>query len=141
MKKLTIAAACVVLAACNKAEAPPAPTETTPAAMETASAADMAGTYEVTMEDGAVVMSTLNADGTYVDTTDGAETESGTWRADGDKTCFDPEGDAPEECSATSAPAADGSFKVLDEMGKETGVTVRKVEAAATPAPAPAPAG
>ncbi len=138
MKRLMIAAACVALAACDRAEAPPAPAETTPAAMPTAGTADMAGTYEVKMEDGTVVMSTLFADGTYIDATDGVEGERGTWRADGDKTCFDPQGDPPEECSTTSAPAADGSFEVIDADGNETGIVVRKVEPTA---PAPTPAG
>lgn len=133
MKILMITAACVALAACDRAETPPAPAETTPAATPTADTASMAGTYEVTMEDGTVAMSTLFADGSYVDTTDGVESERGTWRADGERTCFDPAGDPPEECHATSTPAADGSFKVLDAEGQETGVTVRKVDASATP--------
>lgn len=141
MKYAILLAATAALAACgSKEEAPPTPVETTAAdtTMDATATGDMAGTYEVKMADGTVVVETINSDGTYVDATaDGTETERGTWRQDGAKMCFDPAGDAPENCFTGGAPGADGSFQVTDGDGKVVS-TVRKVDPAAT---APAPAG
>lgn len=131
MRTLMIALPLLALAACNKAEAP-APVETTAAAATPTVAASMdstsmAGTYEIKNPDGTVVNETINADGTYVDSKDGKEMQRGKWRADGARTCFDPDGADPEACFTTSQPAADGSFKVIGPDGKETGMVVRKV--------------
>lgn len=132
---LTLAAATLALAACgNKTDADadttPMATDTamaTPMATTAAATGNMAGTYEVTMADGSKMTETINADGTYTDVMDGKETR-GTWRMDGEKACFDPEGDKPEVCHTTTAPGADGSFTATTPDG--TTMTVRKVGAA-----------
>ena len=130
MRRLIIALPLLALAACNKAETP-APAETTAAATPTVAAsmdsAAMVGSYEIKNADGTVVSETINADGTFVDTRDGTEVQRGKWRADGARTCFDPDGADPEMCFTTSQPSADGSFKVIGPDGKETGAIVRKV--------------
>ena len=149
MKKLLVISACVALAACGKSEAPKAEATTaaTPAAAATtaattptdpALAAAMAGTYEMKLADGRVVMETINADGTFVDMIDGKESQRGTWRQDNEKTCFDPAGDAVEACYTAGQAGADGSFETRDAKGAVFS-TVRKV-AAGTAAPAASPA-
>ncbi|MEZ5682338.1 MAG: hypothetical protein R3E14_13695 [Erythrobacter sp.] len=134
MKYTILLAATVALAACgSKEEAPVEPVETADTTMEATATGDMAGVYEVKMADGTVVRETINSDGTYVDATlEGAETERGTWRQDGDKMCFDPEGDAPEACFAGGAPGEDGTFEVRDADGNVAS-TVRKISDAAAP--------
>lgn len=63
--------------------------------------ADLAGTYEATLEDGKVIRQTLNADGTYEDVdSEGNPVESGTWRINAGELCYDPEGSEPEACYA-----------------------------------------
>ncbi|MBX7540578.1 hypothetical protein [Qipengyuania sphaerica] len=130
MKKLLIIAACASLAACgsNEAEQTAEPVDTTAGQTDTATADQMAGTYEITLEDGTVVRQTINTDGTYVDTTlDGTETERGTWRQQGEQMCFDPEGDGAEACYTGGAPGADGSFEVRDASGNVSS-SVRRIE-------------
>lgn len=137
MKRLILLGAAMTLAACGErtetatAETPaPAATamaETpSPAANQPATGA-MPGRYEVTMADGSVMTETINADGTYVDLMNGEETR-GRWRMDGARSCFDPDGAAPEECYTSGPPNADGSFTVTGADGTRS--TVRKVGAA-----------
>ena len=131
MKKLMVVAACGLLAACgsNEAEEPVEPIETTAPAgtTDTATAGQMAGTYEMTMNDGTVVRQQVNADGTYVDTDmDGNELERGTWRQQGDQLCYDANGADPEECWTGGTPGADGSFEATGADG--TSITVRRVQ-------------
>mgnify|MGYP000147274725 FL=1 len=138
MKQLLVLTAALALAACGQrtetaTEATPAAADTTMAgapspASNQAPTGDMAGKYEATMADGKVMTETINADGTYVDLLDGKETR-GRWRMDGARSCFDPDGDRPEECYTAGTPAADGSFVVTSADGK-TKTTVRKVGAA-----------
>lgn len=130
MKKLFFtAAACAALAACGSNEEPaPAPVDTSAPELGTTATGDMTGTYEIQMADGTVTRQTINADGTYVDTTvDGTETERGTWRQDGAQMCFDPAGTEAEACYAGGAPGEDGSFQMRDAGGAVVS-TVRKVE-------------
>lgn len=135
MKALLVLGTALALAACNQkteTTVEPAATDTTMAeapspASNQAATGDMAGQYEVTMADGKVMTETINADGTYVDLMDGKETR-GKWRADGARTCFDPDGDAAEECYTSDPPAADGSFVVTGADGSKA--TIRKVGAA-----------
>lgn len=136
MKKFLMLATVAALAACeSKQEPAPEPTDTAASTTQGTATGDMTGVYEVKMADGSVIRETINADGTYVDATlSGTETERGTWRQDGAKMCFDPEGGAPEACFAGGAPGADGSFQVTDADGKVIS-TVRKVEAEAVQAP------
>ncbi|MBX7493200.1 hypothetical protein K3163_08260 [Qipengyuania sp. 1NDW9] len=129
MKNLMILAACGALAACgsNEAEAPE-PIETDVAVTDTATAEQVAGTYEVTMEDGTVVRQQVNADGTYVDTDlEGNVTESGSWRQAGDQLCYDPDGADGETCWTGGAPGPDGTFEATTADGSVT-TTVRRIE-------------
>lgn len=130
MRKLIFAAAAsAALAACGSNNEPaPEPVETVEPDLGATATGDMTGTYEIQMADGSVTRQTINADGTYVDTTvDGTETERGTWRQEGAQMCFDPEGDEAEACYAGGAPGEDGSFEMRDANGEVTS-TVRKVE-------------
>ncbi len=127
MKKLIVLVATVALAACggdsdevDQADASRGGAVVT----DTASADQMAGTYEITMPDGSVTMQQVNADGSYVDTVDGQQTETGTWRQQGEQLCYDPEGPETEQCHIGSEPGADGRFTVETEAGT---TTVRKV--------------
>ena len=131
MKKFLIIAACGALAACgsNEAEEPVEPIDTTTQAgtTDTATAGQMAGTYEMTMDDGTVVRQQVNADGTYVDTDlQGNELERGTWRQQGSQLCYDDAGPGAEECWTGGTPGADGSFEATGADG--TSITVRRVE-------------
>ncbi|MBN90314.1 MAG: hypothetical protein CL954_00715 [Erythrobacteraceae bacterium] len=138
MKKFLVAASCVALAACgsNEAEAPVEPIETADTTLDSTATGNVAGTYEVKLADGSVTMQTINADGTYVDTTpDGTRFGGGTWRTgDNGTMCFDPEGNDPEECYTGGAPAEDGAFEMRGEDGTVQS-SVRKVEAQAMAAP------
>ena len=130
MKKFLILAACGALAACgsNDADEAPETIETDVAVTDTASADQMAGTYEVTMEDGSVTRQRVNADGTYVDTDlEGNETERGTWRQNGEQLCYDPEGAEGETCWTGGVQSADGTFSASTTDGSVT-TTVRKIE-------------
>ena len=130
MRTLALFAACAALGACGSSEeAPPVPTETTDTTLDSTATGDIAGTYEIKNADGTVTIETINADGTYVDTTaEGAETERGVWRTgDNGAMCFDPEGDAPEVCFTGGEPGEDGSFEVRDADGNVQS-TVRKIE-------------
>ena len=129
MRKMLIIAAFGALAACgsNEAEEPVDTVDTTVAETDTASASQMAGTYEMTMDDGTVVRQNVNADGTYVDTDiDGNELERGTWRQQGDQLCYDDAGPDPEECWSGGTPAEDGSFEATSADGS-TSITIRRV--------------
>ena len=130
-KIVFLATATAALAACgsNEAEEPVDPVETTAPAgtTDTATAGQMAGTYEMTMDDGTVVRQQVNADGTYVDTDlEGNELERGTWRQQGDQLCYDANGADPEECWTGGTPGADGSFEATASDG--TSITVRRVQ-------------
>lgn len=130
MEKFLILAACGALAACgsNDADEAPETIETDVAVTDTASADQMAGTYEVTMEDGTVTRQRVNADGTYVDTDlEGNETERGTWRQNGEELCYDPEGAEGETCWTGGVQGPDGTFSASTTDGSVT-TTVRKIE-------------
>lgn len=140
MRLMTIVAATAMLAACGPAPGEDSEDAAQPA-VQTSAANDIAGSYAVTLADGSVVIETINADGTYVDTTaDGVETARGTWRQDGEAMCFDPDGDDPEACYRGGAPGPDGSFAVTDGAGKVTTSVTRRKGAVPAPAAAPAPA-
>ena len=126
MKKFVIAAGFALLAACGTKEAAPAD----PAASETAAAttaaapapSPTAGSYDVTNPDGTKGVTTLMADGTYVDR-DASDKVSakGSWVVKDGKTCFTPEGKT-EDCYTEGARAADGSFTATDAKGAVTQV-------------------
>ena len=132
MKKFLIVAACGALAACgsNEADTTAEPMNDTTATTQagttdTATASQMAGSYEMTMSDGTVVRQQVNADGTYVDSDmDGNELERGTWRQQGSQLCYDDAGPGAEECWTGGTPGADGSFTATGADGST--ITVRR---------------
>ena len=136
MKKLLTIATCAALAtslaACggNDDEMPTEVTAESDTVIAAPTAdpalAEAAGTYEVTGDDGTVTMQTVNADGTYVDTVDGTETERGTVRLDGEAMCYDPTGPDAETCWTSGEVSDDGSFRA-NTNGEDAGVTIRKV--------------
>lgn len=134
MKKFVLLAAACTIAACSQtAEEPAAPAETTSAEPTTA-AADQGvtpGTYDVKMADGSVATTTINADGSYVDTGPEGEQVRGAYARKDGRDCFDPAGDDPEMCWTVGETAADGSFTATSADG-ETTVTVTP-QAAAEP--------
>ncbi len=126
---IMLAAAGATLAACGTAdETDEQAAEAAEATLESTAMGDIAGTYEIAMADGTVILQTINADGTYVETTpEGAETQRGTWRAgDAGAMCFDPEGDEGEECYSGGAPDEEGAFELRGEDGAVQS-TVRRV--------------
>ena len=140
MKKLIAIASIAALAACAQpAEQAPAPAETTATAAAPAemTAADMAGTYDAKYPDGTTHVVVINADGTFSDTDPAGVATTGTFALKDGKTCFDPEGDAPEACWTDGEPDAAGVFTATAPDGTVVTVTPRAApEAAATPAPA-----
>lgn len=121
------ASVCAMLAACgNPAEEADDPIVPETPAVTTNAVDGMAGTFEVVMADGTVVTQTIRSDGTYSDVADGEVVETGNWRADGTRLCYDPEGDEPEQCFAGEQPAADGSFRTRDDQGNVVS-TVRRI--------------
>lgn len=116
------------LAGCNKpaetAEGAATAAATTAAAAPQAAATLPTGTFDVTDAAGKKVgVTTINADGTYTDDDAKGVRTAGIARMVDGKTCFDPSGDAPQECYTDSPPAADGSFTATNSKGEA--VTVR----------------
>ena len=129
MKKLVMIAALTSLAACSQQAEKAAETETAPADAAATTATDSVspvGDYDVKMADGTMAKSTINADGSYVDTgPDGKEVKGKYARKDG-KDCFDPDGDEAEACWTSTAPSADGSFTATAPDGTTVTVTPAK---------------
>ena len=130
MKKLILLASCALLASClgkkpdaeeTTAAAAPATEAAAPAAAAPA-AAPGAGSYDVTNPDGTKGVTTIMADGSYVDrdSNDKVVAKGKMAMKDG-KTCFTPEG-GKEECFTDSTPGADGSFTATGADGKVTQV-------------------
>lgn len=89
-----------------------------------------AGTFTGTTEDGTVWTSVLNEDGTYIDTTGGEVTETGSWTDTNGQICFVPdvaEGEepGPTTCSTMGEIAEDGTVTVTSAEGEE--MTIQKV--------------
>lgn len=129
MKKLVMIAAIVALAGCSQqaekqAEAESAPVEA--AAPAEADSASLAGDYDVKMADGKMGKTTINADGTFVDTgPDGKEVKGKFAMKDG-KECFDADGDEAEVCWTSAKPGADRSFTSTSDKGETVTVTPAK---------------
>lgn len=144
MKKYLIVSALAALSACGSPDAPveggPSQEAATdpPLAADESAAAEIAGVYEVTAEDGSIVRQTVGADGSYVETIDGTEIERGTWHQKGGQMCYNPESDAKEQCYTGGSPGSHGSFSV--EMDSGT-ANVRRVDEADIAKPAAARAG
>ena len=133
MKKLVLIAAIAALSACSQKaeeskETAAAPAETaapaTPAAAADSGTAP--GTYDVKMADGTMGSTTINADGSYSDTDAKGKVVKGLFARHDGKDCFDPEGDEPGMCWATSKPGADGSFTATADDGTVVTVTPKK---------------
>jgi len=130
MKKIVLLAALSILAACSQkteekkevaaeaaAEAAPAPAS---------DSGTQPGTYDVKMADGSMATTTINADGTYVDTDPKGKQVKGLYATHDGKDCFDPEGDEPGMCWAVTKPGADGSFTATADDGTVVTVTPKK---------------
>ena len=130
MKKIVLLAALSMLAACSqkteeKKETPAEPVaEAAPA--PAADSGTAPGTYDVKMADGTMGTTTINADGTYVDTDAKGKQVKGFYATHDGKDCFDPEGDEMGMCWAVSKPAADGSFTATADDGTIVTVTPKK---------------
>jgi hypothetical protein len=129
MKKLVMIAALSALAACSQQAEKTAEADTASVEAAAPAATDSAapvGDYDVKMADGTMAKSTINADGTYVDTgPDGKEVKGKFARKDG-KDCFDPDGDEAEVCWTSTKPGADGSFTATGPDGTSVTVTPAK---------------
>ncbi|MBL0916830.1 MAG: hypothetical protein IBJ13_15410 [Sphingopyxis sp.] len=130
MKKLAWIAAFSLLAACSQKAEETKEVAAEPAAEATpAPAADSGtqpGTYDVKMADGSMATTTINADGTYVDTDPKGKEVKGLYASHDGKDCFDPEGDEMGMCWAVSKPGADGSFTATADDGTVVTVTPKK---------------
>ena len=130
MRKIALIAALSMLAACSqkteeKKETPAEPVaEAAPA--PAADSGTAPGTYDVKMADGTMGTTTINADGTYVDTDAKGKQVKGLFATHDGKDCFDPEGDEMGMCWAVSKPAADGSFTATADDGTVVTVTPKK---------------
>ena len=130
MRKIALIAALSVLAACSqkteeKKETPAEPVaEAAPA--PAADSGTAPGTYDVKMADGTMGTTTINADGSYVDTDAKGKQVKGLYATHDGKDCFDPEGDEMGMCWAVSKPAADGSFTATADDGTVVTVTPKK---------------
>ncbi len=129
MKKLVMIAALASLAACSQQAEKAAETEAVPvetAAPAEADSASLVGDFDVKMADGKMAKTTINADGTYVDTgPDGKEVKGKFAMKDG-KECFDADGDEAEECWTSTKPGADGSFTSTSDKGETVTVMPAK---------------
>lgn len=130
MKKLVLFAAIAALSACSQKaeeskETAAAPVEeTTPATP--ADSGPAPGVYDVKMADGTMVSTTINAEGTYVDSDAKGERSKGKFARKDGKDCFDPDGDEAEICWTVSTPGADGSFSATSPDGTVVTVTPKK---------------
>ena len=130
MKKFALFAGIALLASCGSKEPAPDATASADASMPMdagaspmPAASSTPGSYDVTLSDGTKRVTTLMADGTYVDRDSKDKVvEKGTMAMKDGKTCFTPEG-GKEECFTESAHAADGSFTATGADGKTSQVT------------------
>ncbi|WFL77159.1 hypothetical protein P7228_14370 [Altererythrobacter arenosus] len=127
MKQWLGLASVLVLAACSQAEAPEPEDNIADKESVESVVAGGSGVYEVATEDGRVAQTVMRDDGTYTDTDpDGNVTETGTYKTDGDRTCFDPEGDDAEYCFTNGPLAEDGTFSTTRD-GEAEPITVKRV--------------
>ena len=132
MKKFVAIAGALALSACgggDEAAVDTAATDTTTEVADVATDSALVGAYGGTGEDGQAWTSTINADGSYVDTVGGEVTETGGWTETGDQVCFDPEvmeGEtANQTCMTLVNVNDDGSLALLSAEGEE--MTVQKL--------------
>lgn len=129
MKNLVLLAAVAALSACSQqaeeTKEAAAPVETTAPAAP-ASTGTPPGDYEVKMADGTIASTTINADGTYVDTDPKGKAIKGKLTHKDGNDCFDPDGDEAEVCWSLSTTAADRSFTATAPDGTAVTVTPKK---------------
>lgn len=127
MRKFILVAAVAALAACSGANEAPTPADTAAATLDTTVAAAeqgvAPGTYEVSTDEGRMGTTTINPDGSYVDTDADGKQVTGTYARRDGKDCFDPEGSEVAMCWTVNPTAADGSFTATTPDG-DTTVTV-----------------
>jgi hypothetical protein len=123
MKKFAVLAGFALLAACGSKQeaatdaAASDSTAASAAATPAAVYAPGAGSYDVTPPGEPMHVTTMIADGAYVQRdTKGKVMEKGKWADRDGKTCFAPEKGA-EECYVLSTPGADGGFTATDAKG------------------------
>ena len=127
MKKYMMVATLAALSACTPAADEKAETATTEEAAPVATVTTTApGSYDVKMADGTMASTTINADGTFVDTDPAGKEIKGKVMAKDGKDCFDPDGDEPEVCWTVTTPAADGSFTATAPDGVVVTVSPKK---------------
>ncbi|TCD05306.1 hypothetical protein EYB45_07445 [Erythrobacteraceae bacterium CFH 75059] len=130
MKRTALACMTLALAACgqnNRTAQEQQAQPTTPAtgAMAPAAPSASAGVYEVTTTDNQRLTKRLNADGSYLISRDGTQTESGRWRESGQQLCLTPQGGS-ETCYTGSQPDASGAFVMQGSGGALNGASVRR---------------
>ncbi|WP_422061428.1 hypothetical protein [Sphingopyxis sp.] len=132
MKKFVLIAALAALAACSQKaeeskETAAAPAEAAaPAPAAATDSGTQPGTYDVKMADGTTASTTINADGTYVDTDAKGKEIKGQYATHDGKDCFDPDGDEMGMCWAVTKPGADGSFTATADDGTVVTVAPKK---------------
>ncbi|WP_432770287.1 MAG: hypothetical protein HEQ22_05960 [Sphingopyxis sp.] len=129
MKKLVALAALAALSACSQKSEDSGETVVTAEDVALEPAANPGtppGVYDVKMADGTMASTTVNADGTYVDTDPAGKEIKGKLTHKDGKDCFDPDGDEAEACWSLSPVAADGSFTATSPDGVVVTVTPRK---------------
>ncbi|BBC72997.1 conserved hypothetical protein [Altererythrobacter sp. B11] len=113
----TLAGSLSLLAACSAQE--PAEQETDNAPLvEEAPPSAMAGSYEITLEDGRALSRFLAADGTYIDSVGGDIIAQGSWQEEGDRLCLSAGTAEGETCYTLTKPAADGTLTITSENGQ-----------------------
>lgn len=129
MKRIVLLAAVAALSACSQqaeeTKETAAPAETAAAAVPV-STGTPPGEYEVKMADGTIASTTINADGTFVDTDPKGKATKGKLTHEDGKDCFDPDGDEAKICWSLSPTAADGSFTATAPDGTTVTVTPKK---------------
>jgi hypothetical protein len=133
MKRIMLVAALATVTACSKPE--PAPEATEEAAAPAPAAPSLAadgqastGTFKVTTAEGEVVMEEVRADGTYVDTVDGKQVETGRWEQKSpEQYCFTKDGEGETQKCNTEAVDDKGVWTSKNTKGEVA--TVERVEA------------
>lgn len=120
MKILIPIAALATLAACNQS-APAADKAQVAQAGPHSNAAP--GTYTEHRADHSMVITHLDADGSYTNWVAGAMTESGKWAVENNKTCFHPTGDGKVRCGSDGPMGSDGTYTVTPDEGAPFTVT------------------
>ena len=123
MKKIIALAGAFALAACGGADTEAEPAADTAAATGPVLPASSAGTYVGVDTDGAEVITTLNADGTFADTKGEEILRAGTWEDNIRGTCFTETDVEGEQCYTMGTVGEDGTVEVTGPDGVTTIMT------------------